>query len=103
SVGHLAGGTVGGEARNFTGDAWIYAEGRVAIHSDQLRILERYRRPDADTLMVDATVYDEGALTAPWVVPTQRLVRAPFDQLMPLICTGVETQALMDAAAELGD
>lgn len=103
SVGHWEDDTFVVETRNFTDDTWIYAEGRVTIHSDQLRIVERYRRPDADTLMVDATVYDEGALTAPWVVPTQRLVRAPFDQLMPLICTGVETQALMDAAAELGD
>ena len=32
---------------------------------------------------------------------TQRLVKAPFDQLLPLICTGVETQELMDNAAEL--
>jgi hypothetical protein len=46
-------------------------------------------------------VYDEGALTAPWVVPTQRLVLAPFDQLLPLICTGTETQELMDSAAEM--
>jgi hypothetical protein len=36
-------------------------------------------------------------------VPTQRLVLAPFDQLLPLICTGVETQELMDAAAELAE
>jgi hypothetical protein len=34
-------------------------------------------------------------------VPTQTLQLAPFDQLLPLICSGTETQALMDAAAEL--
>jgi hypothetical protein len=33
-------------------------------------------------------------------VPKQTLVLAPFDQIMPLICSGVETGALMDAAAK---
>ena len=66
-----------------------------------MRVVERYQRTDANTLVIDATVYDEGVLTAPWVVPTRKLVLAPYDQLLPLICTGVETQELMDAAAEL--
>jgi len=101
AVGHWEGDTFVVETKNFTSDSWIHAEGRVSLHSDQMRVVERYQRPDANTLLVDATVYDEGALTAPWVVPTQRLVLAPFDQLLPLICTGVETQELMDAAAEL--
>ena len=101
SVGHWEGDTFVVETTNFTDDTWIWAEGRVSIHTDQLRIVERYRRPDANTLLVDATVYDEGALTGPWVVPTQRLVLAPFDQLLPLICDAVETQELMDNAAEL--
>ena len=101
AVGHWEGDTFVVETTNFTDDTWIWAEGRVSIHSDQLRIVERYQRPDANTLLVDATLYDPGALTGPWVVPTQRLVLAPFDQLLPLICTGVETQELMDAAAEM--
>jgi len=101
AVGHWEGDTFVVETTNFTDDTWIHAEGRVSIHTDKMRVVERYRRPDSTTLLVDATVYDEGALTAPWVVPTQRLTLAPFDQLLPLICTGVETQELMDAAADL--
>lgn len=101
SVGHWEGDTFVVETKNFTDDTWIHAEGRVTVHSDQMRVVERYRRPDANTLLVDATVYDEGALTAPWVVPTQRLVLAPFDRLLPLDCTGIETQELMDNAAAL--
>ena len=89
------------ETENFTDDTWIWAEGRISFHTDQLKIVERYSMPDANTLLIDATLTDEGALTAPWVIPTQRLVKAPFDQLLPLICTGVETQELMDNAAEL--
>lgn len=103
AVGHWEGDTFVVETKNFTDDTWIWAEGRVSIHTDQMRVVERYTRPDANTLLVDATVHDPGALTGPWVVPTQRLVLAPFDQLLPLICTGVETQELMDAAAELAN
>lgn len=101
AIGHWEGDTFVVETTNFTDDTWIFAEGRVSIHTDQMRVVERYQRPDANTLIIDATVYDEGALTQPWVVPTRKLVKAPYDQLLPLICTGVETQELMDAAAEL--
>lgn len=99
AVGHWEGDTFVVETTGFTDDTWIYAEGRVSFHSDQMRVVERYSRPDAESLVIDATVYDPGVLTEPWVVPTQRLVLAPYDRLLPLICTGVETQELMDAAA----
>jgi hypothetical protein len=101
AVGHWEGDTFVVEVRNFTDDTWIWAEGRVSFHSAALRVVERYRRLDANTLVIDATVYDPEVLTEPWVVPTQTLQLAPFDQLLPLICSGTETQQLMDAAAEL--
>jgi len=101
SVGRWEGDVFVIETKNFTDDTWIWAEGRVSPHSDQLRIVERYRRADRNTLEIDATVYDPKVLTAPWTVPKQTLVLAPFDQLLPLICTGVETAPLMDAAAKL--
>jgi hypothetical protein len=101
AVGHWEGDVFVVETKNFTDDTWLIAEGEVSFHSDQLRIVERYQRVDADTMLIDATVYDEGVLTQPWVVPRKRVVIAPYDQLLPLICTGTETQELMDAAAEL--
>ena len=101
SVGRWEGDVFVMETKNFTDDTWIWAEGRVSPHSDQLRIVERYRRVDKNTLEIEATVYDPKVLTAPWTVPKQTLVLAPFDQLLPLICTGVETAPLMDAAAKL--
>lgn len=103
AVGHWEGDTFVVEVDNFTDDTWIWAEGRVSFHSDQLRVVERYRRADADTLVIDATVYDPAVLTEPWIVPTQTLELAPFDQLLPLICSGTETQELMDAAAGIED
>jgi hypothetical protein len=100
SVGRWEGEVFVMETRNFTDDTWMWAEGLVSPHSDQLRIVERYSRPNKNTLEIEATVYDPKVLTGPWTVPKQTLVLAPFDQLLPLICSGVETQGLMDGAAK---
>lgn len=101
AVGHWEGDTFVVETNNFTDDTWISAEGRVSFHSDELRVVERYRRVDANTLEIEATVYDPKVLKEPWNVPKQTLQLAPFDQILPLNCSGTETQELMDAAAEV--
>jgi hypothetical protein len=100
SVGHWEGDTFVVDTTNFTDNTWMFAEGRVSPHSDELRIVERYRRVDANTLEIEATVQDPKTLTQPWTVPKQTLVLAPFDQIMSLNCSGIETQALMDGAAK---
>src|SRR5262245_40525735 len=100
SVGHWEGDTLVVETKNFTDDTWMFAEGRVSFHSDALRIVERYRRVDADTLEIEATVEDPKVLTGPWTVPKQTLVRAPFDMILPLACSGLETLGLMEGAAK---
>jgi hypothetical protein len=102
SVGHWDGDTFVVDTTNFTDNTWISAEGRVSPHSDALHIVERYRRLDANTLQIDATLEDPKMLTAPWHVPTQRLVLAPFDRILSLNCSGLETEALIDAAAAQG-
>lgn len=89
SVGRWDGDVFVVETKNFTDDTWMWAEGRVSPHSDQLRIVERYRRVDRNTLEIEATVHDPGVLTGPWTVPKQTLVLAPFDQIMPLVCVGL--------------
>lgn len=86
SVGHWEGDVFVVETKNFNDKTWIWAEGRASPHSDQLRIVERYRRVDRNTLEVEATLYDPKMLTAPWTVPKQTLTLAPFDQIMPLDC-----------------
>jgi len=100
SVGRWEGDIFVVDTRNFTDNTWISAEGRVSPHSDQLHIVERYKRVDASTLEIEATLEDPEVLTAPWVVPKQTLVLAPFDRIMPLNCTGTETQGLMNAASK---
>jgi hypothetical protein len=56
---------------------------------------------DANTLEIEATLEDPKVLTKPWVVPKQTLVLAPFDQILELNCSGAESEALVDAAAQL--
>jgi len=55
---------------------------------------------DANTIEVDATIEDPKVLTGPWKVPTQTMKLAPFDQIMEIACTGVETAPLMEAASK---
>jgi hypothetical protein len=99
SVGRWDGDTFVVDTKNFTDNNWMSAEGRVSHHSEALHIVERYRLVDANTLEIDAIVEDPEVLTGPWTVAKQTLVRAPFDRIMSLNCSGIETQALMDAAA----
>src|SRR3954471_11666887 len=82
SVGHWEGDTLVVDTINFTDSNWMHAEGTVSFHSDALHIVERYRRADADTIEVDATVEDSKGLPGPWIVPRQKLQGAPFDQIM---------------------
>ncbi|HEY2383539.1 MAG TPA: hypothetical protein VGK48_20385 [Terriglobia bacterium] len=100
SVGHWEADTFVVDTTNYTDNTWMFAEGRVSPHSDALHIVERYRRVGKNTLEIEAKVEDPKMLTAPWTVPKQTLVLAPFDQIMSLACSGVETQSLMDAAAK---
>ena len=102
SVGRWDGDTLVVDTTTFSDENWLYAEGNVSFHSDALHIVERYRRLDEITLQIDSTIEDPKVLTAPYKVPAQTLRLAPFDQIMELNCTNVETAGLMDAAAKQG-
>ena len=95
AVGRWEGDTFVVDVTNFTEDTWMSAEGRVSFHSDALRIVERYRRVDANTLEIEATVHDPKVLTGPWTVPKQTLQLAPFDQLLTLDCYSTEAPAMI--------
>jgi hypothetical protein len=101
AIGRWEGDTFVVDKTNFTPENWMSAEGRVSFHSDALHIIERYRRTDAKSLEVEATIEDPKVLTKPWVVPKQTLLLAPFDQIMELNCSPAETPALIEGAAKL--
>ena len=100
AVGHWEGDTFVVDVNNFTDESWIWAEGRVSFHSDAMHVIERYRRVDADTLVIDATVEDPKVLTAPWKVPTQTLKLAPFDTLLTLNCSSEESGAMIESTKQ---
>jgi len=100
AVGHWDGDTFVVDVTNFTDDTWMWAEGRVSFHSDALHIVERYRRVDANTLEIEATVEDPKVLTGPWTVPKQSLKLAPFDMLLSLNCATDETEAQIQSASQ---
>jgi hypothetical protein len=100
AVGRWEGDTLVVDKTNFTDTSWISAEGRVSFHSDTLHVVERYRRVDANTLEIEATLEDPKVLTGPWTVPKQTLKLAPFDQIMELACDGAGAQSLINAAAQ---
>ncbi len=101
SIGRWEGDTLVVDTTNFSEANWMHAEGDVSFHSDALHIVERYRRINKDTMEVEATIEDPKVLTKPWIVPKQTLKLAPFDQILALDCTGVESAALMDAASKI--
>ena len=72
----------------------------MSFYSEALHVIERYRRLDANTLEIATTIEDPKMLTRPWTVATHRLKLAPFDQIMEVLCTNVETASLMEAAAK---
>jgi len=92
AIGRWDGDTFVVDKTNFNDTTWISAEGRVSYHSDALHIVERYRRVDANTLEVEATLEDPKVLTKPWVVPKQTLQLAPFDQIMELTCSSSDAK-----------
>ncbi|HVS23591.1 MAG TPA: hypothetical protein VMU03_07700 [Gammaproteobacteria bacterium] len=100
AVGHWEGDTLVVDVRNFTDDTWMYAEGRVSFHSDALHVVERYRRVDASTLEVAATIEDPKVLTGAWTAPKQTLKLAPFDTLLSLNCATDEAAAQIQSASQ---
>jgi hypothetical protein len=101
SIGRWDGDTLVVDTMNFSETNWMHAEGEVSFHSDALHIVERYHRINKDTIEVEATIEDPKVLTKPWTVPKQTLKIAPFDQILALDCTGVESAALMEAASKI--
>jgi len=100
AVGHWEGDAFVVDVTNFSDDTWMSAEGRVSFHSDALHIVERYRRVDAETLEIEATVEDPNVLTGPWKVPKQTLRLAPFDALLTLDCASQEADAMIRSASQ---
>jgi hypothetical protein len=70
SIGHWEGDTLVVESVGFSTRTTI---DMTAPHSDKMRILERFRLTDPDTMSIETTVIDPEALTAPY--KTNRILK----------------------------
>jgi hypothetical protein len=88
SIGRWEGDTLVVDSTGFNDKTWLDVEGHP--HSEALHIVERLRRADHDTLMIDITIDDPQAYTAP--LKTQRkFILKPAWNIMEFICE--DTQA----------
>lgn len=83
SVGHWEGDTLVVESMGFNDKFWLDTQGRPA--TEQLRVIERFSRPNFGRLEVEITVDDPEAYTAPWSV-TQTMHYLPDTELIEHIC-----------------
>ncbi|HZF29355.1 MAG TPA: hypothetical protein VE907_09575 [Gammaproteobacteria bacterium] len=66
SRGHFEGETLVIETTNFTDRTGLGGNGNGAVHSDELELVERLTRVDADTLRYEFTVEDPRTFVKPW-------------------------------------
>jgi len=71
SVGHWEGDTFVVDVVGFNERTWLAGVG--TIHSDKLRVTERYTRDSYDTILYEVTMEDPGVFTKPW--RTQEIFR----------------------------
>jgi hypothetical protein len=83
SVAHWDGDTLVIDSRGFNDKFWFDFAGHP--HTEQLHVIERYRRPDFDHLEYEATVDDPGAYTKPFTMYGHSAYEHS-DELMEYIC-----------------
>jgi len=86
SVGHWEGDTLVVEVTNFNGKPWLGGGRPPQTSSEALRVVERWSRPDGQTLEYQAVVEDPQMLTAPWTGPVQRRGMLAYDSIQEALC-----------------
>jgi hypothetical protein len=96
SIGHWEGDTLVADTVNFNDKTWLDRIGHP--HSDQLHVVERFRRPKHDRLMVDISIEDPKAYTKPWTTHIEFLLR-PKWTLQEQFCEDEESFQTLDKDA----
>jgi hypothetical protein len=84
STGKWDGDTFVIDTRGFNGKTWLDQLGRPT--TEKLHVVERFRRINYGTLMIDVTIDDPGAYTKPFTV-TQEIHLRPGWEPLEFICT----------------
>ena len=85
SVGWWEGDTLVIDTVNLSGDTWLDSHGNR--HSDELHVVERWRRISANELWYEATIDDRKFYTAPWTTGWVMPLAPPDWELMEYACT----------------
>jgi hypothetical protein len=83
SVGHWDGDTLVVESAGYNDRSWLDDDGHP--HSEDLRITERFRRPDFGHLEIEKTLEDPKALAQKWVIPIKLEYEADTE-LLEYVC-----------------
>ena len=84
SVGHFEGDTLVIETVGFNDLFWFDRKGTP--HTEQLHTIERWSRPQMDTLTNQVTIDDPGAFSKPFTVTFPARLQAPGDEIMEHFC-----------------
>ena len=95
SVGKWEGDTFVVETTGMNDKPWVDSYGNP--RSEQMRLTERYRRLDHDTLEMQIIMDDPKAYTKPWVNPPQRFKLEPGWEIAEFFCVVDEENSYGDA------
>jgi len=83
SIGHWEGDTLVVDVVGFNDRTWLDFGGHG--HGEKLHVIEKYSRPDSNTLHYEATIEDPDYYTKAWTVP-QNIPWRAGQELMEYIC-----------------
>jgi hypothetical protein len=91
STGKWDGDTLIVESAGFDERSWLDHFGNP--HSDEMRLEERYRRVDKDTIELTMTVNDPKTYTKPWVSEKKTFKMQPRREIREIFCVPSEEEA----------
>jgi len=83
SIGHWEGDTLVVDVTGFNALTWLEYAGHP--HGEKLHVIEKYSRPDLNTLHYEATIDDPEYYTEPWTVP-MNIPWVPGQELSEYVC-----------------
>ena len=83
SIGHWEGDTLVVDTIGFNDRTWLDAAGHN--HGEKLHVIEKFSRPDSNTLRLEATIEDPEYYTKPWTTVTTSTWREG-QELLEYIC-----------------
>jgi hypothetical protein len=98
SVGKWDGDTLVVESSGFNDRSWLDEDGHP--HSSDMRIEERYKRVDHDTIELTMTLTDPKAYAKPWMSETKTLVSDPKEEIREDVCVTSDEEKYREEVRE---